>query len=81
MNVVNTDTCFYCQDECESLKHFFFECVIVKCFWSQIEEIIESVQGNQCNITNSAILSCKIHANSKAAEHLGLLEVCKTAIY
>lgn len=40
MNIINYDTCTFCSQEPETIKHLFFTCDITKTFWSKLTEII-----------------------------------------
>ena len=66
-NISNSDRCYYCNIEKETIVHLFCECERVQCFWGEVEREIlckfadvESLQLNVCNIIANTIVKDSI---------------------
>ena len=51
-----SDLCYYCKEFKETLVHLFFECQIVKGFWTEIGDYIKSKYHYQINMTAANII-------------------------
>lgn len=46
MNIINDDSCTFCQNEPETLVHLFYDCEIIKQFWQHLQTYVKQ----KCNI-------------------------------
>ena len=42
----DSEMCYYCEDQPETIAHIFFECAEVACFWKNIEGFVQSFDPN-----------------------------------
>ena len=65
MKIIDNNLCSYCHKEPERLVHLFFNCPIVKCFWRNVESLINS-SCMDITLTLSAktvIFGCKTYSD------------------
>lgn len=54
--LVDSERCYYCRDHYETIFHLFFECLVVKRFWTRVWTWYEAMTDNEIEITNKFIL-------------------------
>lgn len=52
----DTDRCTLCEDNYETIDHFFYECVEIKRFWTAFTSWFECLTDTEINLTHSNIM-------------------------
>ena len=74
-NIIDTDTCTFCHQYTESVRHMFYECSIVQTLWNDIWEIVETRYKVQVDsgIEYSKVMFNEFTESRTIANFIGLL--------
>ena len=53
---MDTDLCYYCQNDVETCVHLLFQCPIVKTFWSEVKDYMEEFSNAKVVIKPDTVI-------------------------
>lgn len=61
--IVESDRCALCHDHYETIEHLFFQCTVIKRFWTQLQSWYEAMTDTEVMFEEKFILFCKYNEN------------------